>query len=226
VPKGGFDSWAIYNGYTALACMKGLLDKNKVYHHGVFVPNRPGIEVANMSYGDKLLLIKPPMLPMFTFISHYILCVCSTGNDNSATLNLFPARHPQAFSVTGYRSTGGRWVNSTTVEGSNYAPDIDIAAPTESTYTCDLVGKNTSNVDLGYTEFAWNDEFYGTSAAAPHIAAIALLVSAKFDLLDPGSVKGETINTQIGTEPGGVLLWGFDGRITRHPSAVKALGLQ
>jgi Subtilase family len=210
---GGFSSWAIYHGYTALGCMKGCLNKTQIYGPGVFVPSRPGIEVVNLSLGSQIIETKPPMEPMFAFISYYMCCVCATGNENSAVQNSFPARHPNAFSVAGYTSLGARW------GGSNYAPDTDIAAPTPGIYTTEMVGTNIHQHRLGRSPNAFRDDFSGTSAAAPHVAAIALLVSAKYDYLRPALVQAQVKDTQTDSPP----LTGFLGRITRHPSAINAL---
>lgn len=99
--------------------------------------------------------------------------VFSAGNGNNNTLN-YPGTHtPEsdilvvgAVSYDGKRKTR----QSTSNWGSNYGAGLDLVAP-----GVDIPTTTTGN--------SWITNFYGTSAAAPHVSAAAALVVAKNPLL-------------------------------------------
>jgi Subtilase family len=204
-----FDSWAIKNAYTALACVKGVLDEKKEYYSYSVFPFR-NIEVANCSYGSPVF--DETEYRMLLPLSRSILFVASTGNAGSSTQNTWPARLGSALSTASYTKQGSRSTFS------NHAPDTDIAAPGSGIWTCDMVGTNSSGQRLGSTNNPWFS-FSGTSAAAPHVAAIAILVSCKYEPnLIPYYVKERILDFQKTSPP----LTGFSG-ITKHPDAYEAL---
>jgi hypothetical protein len=93
-------------------------------------------------------------------ISHGVIFVTITGNDSAGTIQ-FPGRLPQCITV------GATERDDTRASFSNYGPAIDLVAPGRDIYT---VGKD------GGLEY-----WYGTSFAAPQVAAVAAIVAG----LDP-----------------------------------------
>lgn len=211
-PIGGYASWVLMNAYTALGCLKGALDKTKEYHGLISVPNR-NIEVANCSYGGANQPITQPEIAMLTYLTHYILFVCSTGNEGLEK-NGWPARMGSTLSVAAYNRIGHR------ASFSNFAPGTNVAAPGVDIWTNDMVGYTPNGYQLGYSPSA-TTVFQGTSSASPHVAAIAILVTCKFESVNygPGDVKARILSTQATFPP----LYDFAGRIVNHPNAFNAL---
>jgi subtilisin family serine protease len=88
---------------------------------------------------------------------------------------------------------------------SNYG-GVHIAAPAGVT-TTDMMGTNSQSYPLGYTSgycfcadhylklpFNTDSGFGGTSAAAPHVSAVAALVAWRFPALSPYSIKLRIMN--------------------------------
>jgi subtilisin family serine protease len=80
--------------------------------------------------------------------------VAATGNSNSAVA--FPARWPETVAVAAVTASNVRW------SGSNFGPEVDIAAPGDQIYSLNSSG--------GYTFKS------GTSMATPHITGIMALM--------------------------------------------------
>lgn len=86
--------------------------------------------------------------------------VFSSGNNNSSVI--YPANCTPEILVVGASDQNGRRCNF-----SNYGSELDIVAPGTGIYT---LGYNSQG-NLSYTA-----DFNGTSAACPHVAAVAALV--------------------------------------------------
>jgi Subtilase family len=145
------------------------------------------IEVANCSFGDD----KPQSYYedlLMDRLGNHILFVCSIGNDGlHGNQAVFPAGHPLAFSVGSYDTSGH------VVLTYNYLDWTDILAPS-FVLAPDMVGYNASGVYLGFSPepFPWTG-FNGTSASAPHVAAVATMVSAAYTALTPQQVRQRVI---------------------------------
>ncbi len=151
-----------------------------------------GLEVAAMNYdviscswGDESLTST-----MIEDALHYYafwwgrngkgtVVVFSTGNDHTNVS--FPANCNSNILTVGSINTVGERSSF-----SNFGTELDVVAPGEKIATTDLLGQ------YGYSTSEYCFEFEGTSAACPHVAAIAsLILSANPDL------KGSEVNDII-----------------------------
>jgi thermitase len=112
-------------------------------------------------------------------------CVMTAAVGNKDTLGVdYPARLSP--SVRGLLAVGAsnEWdqrksktsLDGETEWGSNYGPEVDVVAPGVHVYTTDIMGA------AGYGGGNYVSNFWGTSAATPHVAGIAALVLS----VDPG----------------------------------------
>ena len=101
--------------------------------------------------------------------------VISSGNNDQPNVD-YPANRDNVIAVGATDSNDVRWVSG--AEGSNYGSALDVMAPGGSgIWTTDLTGSD------GYTQNNYYSNFGGTSAAAPHVAALAgLILSQNNDL--------------------------------------------
>lgn len=95
-----------------------------------------------------------------------VLLVAAAGNEGSDVK--YPAAYPTVLAV------GGIGSNRSTINESNYGPEIDLVAPWE-VYTTALGGGYEVN--------------YGTSMAAPQVAAVAAMVWSKHPNWTPAEVR-------------------------------------
>jgi len=102
-----------------------------------------------------------------------VLLVAATGNENQ-NVSRFPATDPRTLGVGGSnRDDVRKAVGDTSIEpfwGACFGPDVDVVAPCLEIPTTDRLGA------LGYTPTDYDLFFDGTSAATPHVAALAGLI--------------------------------------------------
>ena len=114
-----------------------------------------GVQVLNMSFGDVILS------PLLRDVIHYaheknVVLVASSGNDGTSYPH-YPSDFNEVISV------GSSSQNNVRSFFSSYGPSLALVAPGESIPTLSLGG--------GY-----QSSFTGTSAAAPHVSAVASLL--------------------------------------------------
>jgi hypothetical protein len=102
-----------------------------------------------------------------------VLLVAATGNENQ-NVSRFPATDPRTLGVGGSnRDDVRKKVGDTSIEpfwGACFGPDVDVVAPCLEIPTTDRLG------GAGYTSTDYDLFFDGTSAATPHVAALAGLI--------------------------------------------------
>jgi len=143
-----------------------------------------GAQVVNLSLGCGCLL---PMSEDAVNYAHDndVVVVCSAGNSGTTNPN-YPASYSNAMSISAVD------INDLHPSFSSYGPLVDVAAPSPGIYTCGQAGDSD-----------YNSGFRGTSASAPHVAALAALIRVVNPALTNVEVRA-AINanaTDIG-EPG------------------------
>ncbi len=103
---------------------------------------------------------------------HDVLLVAAAGNEGNDIK--YPAAYKTVLAVGGIGSGGS------IVQESNYGPELDLVAPWE-VYTTALDGKYVAN--------------YGTSMAAPQVAAVAAMVLAQHPDWKPAQVRNHLRQT-------------------------------
>jgi hypothetical protein len=144
---------------------------------GLYFAADNGARVVSMSFG-----VYPSwMIWDFTIIEaalqycqqKNVLLVAATGNENQ-NVSRFPATDPRTLGVGGSnRSDVRKRVGDTSIEpfwGACFGPDVDVVAPCLEIPTTDRLGP------AGYTPTDYDLFFDGTSAATPHVAALAGLI--------------------------------------------------
>ena len=109
-----------------------------------------------------------------------VFLVAAAGNENQNVCR-FPGTDPRTLTVGGSnRDDVRKAVGDTSIEpfwGACFGPDVDVVAPCLEIPTTDRQGP------LGYTPTDYDMFFDGTSAATPHVAALAgLILSVNSDL--------------------------------------------
>jgi subtilisin family serine protease len=128
-----------------------------------------GVRVLNMSFGD--VVYSPITRSACQFAeSMGVTLVASAGNDGS-TMRRFPASYPEVISVAATNDRDSR------ASFSSYGSQLALSAPGVGIPTTSVGGKYKNN-------------FQGTSAAAPHVAAAAAMIVERNPQLSPAEVRG------------------------------------
>jgi len=130
-----------------------------------------GAKIVVMSLG--LHRYSPYMQDIVNYAEeHGVLLVAAAGNEGNDIK--YPAAYKTVLAVGGIGSSGA------IVQESNYGPELDLVAPWE-VYTTALDGKYQVN--------------YGTSMAAPQVAAVAAMVLAQHPDWKPAQVRNHLRHT-------------------------------
>lgn len=124
--------------------------------------------------------------------------IAAAGNESGPVSS--PANYPSVLAVsasnefdefkTETSSDGERW-------GSNFGPEVDLAAPGVHNFTTDIMGSG------GYTDNNYFANFNGTSSATPIVAGAAALVLSANNDLNEREVRKILKDTadKVGSEP-------------------------
>lgn len=154
----------------------------------------------------------------FAYDNGVIVC-CATGNNNASHVD-----YPAAYASEGWVIACGAcdnmdqrcasFTNWNPTNGSNYGTGISVVAPGDNIPT---IANNNGRPGRTILNFA------GTSAAAPHVAAVAALLLSVNATLSPVQVRdiieqsAEPINdNQNNTNP--QKLYYYDFQLSRHPN--------
>ncbi len=145
--------------------------------------------------------------------------VCfAAGNDNGKVS--FPGKLDSVITVAACNEYGER-KSKTSKDGeywwgSNYGPQVDVAAPGVHIFTTDIMNK------AGYSSDNYEDGFNGTSAATPHVAGVAALVLSVAPELKAIEVEEIIKNSADDITPKGVDNYTGHGRINAFKAVSKA----
>lgn len=193
----GYSDSAYYNALNMVACIKRIIDPRKEWGSiGSTIPYA-NIEVANCSFGHyKTTSLETRLLNLIT---PHVLVVGGAGNQGY-NYSAYPGRHSNAISVAAHDNLGKRAIFQ---HGSSNYGNVNIAAPGALIPTTDMVGKTDSgNYWLGYIHGppAVRDDYHafsGTSAAAPHVSAVAALISSAYPALSPAAIKQRILQNTL-----------------------------
>lgn len=145
--------------------------------------------------------------------------VCfAAGNDNGKVS--FPGNLNNVITVAACNEYGER-KSKTSKDGeywwgSNYGPQVDVAAPGVHIFTTDIMNK------AGYSSGNYEEGFNGTSAATPHVAGVAALVLSVAPQLKASDVEEIIKNSSDDITPKGFDNYTGHGRINAFKAVSKA----
>ena len=170
----------ISNGSSATEIARAL-------YYAADKTNYPDVRVISMSFGaDWYLTSEKKLISDAIDVANLrgiVLCAASM-NDNKAYL-YFPAEYPNVIAC-GATSRSKKRCEPTdwgTNLGSNYGMGLSVVAPGNAIPTTTRQGSGS-----GSSQNYFND-FWGTSAATPHVAALAALILSRNPYLTPLQVR-------------------------------------
>jgi Subtilase family len=157
--------------------------------NGIMFATDHGARVISMSFNNTTWIpaIVDPAI-QYAFNRNVILC-CSTGNNNGAIV--YPATNPLVIAC------GASDQVDTRAPFSNFGPEISVVAPGINIPTTDILGTG------GYDPTDNILNFFGTSAAAPHVAGLAALLLSHDPTLS--NVEVHNIIERTADKVGGVV---------------------
>ncbi len=171
----GFSTSTLANSFLAIGCVKRIYRADWEYYP--FVPQVPytNIEVVNCSFGGPSL--GETNMRFLDKLTQHMLFVAAAGNRKEVAEPRWPedwpARHPRVLSVGAYKISGQ--MTGYSKLGSVFAPGGE-GSGNQLIWTVDMVGKSPNGLyDLGYRSDpeGLTAAFSGTSAATPHVSAVA-----------------------------------------------------
>jgi len=151
--------------------------------------SRP-VKVINMSLGADQASSAAVETAVSRAVANGIVLVASAGNDNNPRL-LFPASIPSVIAVGALDQRKQRARYSNYARGILYAPGGDLFRDDDRDGVADGIFQQTLSPELAqqgrYDVFQYRG-FNGTSAAAPHVAALAALLISQ-GITDPRAVR-------------------------------------
>jgi len=167
---------------------------------GIRYARLQGAQVISMSFGWNAwdhAVIDPAIQEAFN--AGLVMCV-ATHNHNTQNGITYPATNPLVIAVGASDQADNRKSPSSPDGeswGANYGPQISVVAPGVRIPSTDRLGGN------GYTGNDYTGTFNGTSAATPHVAALAALVLSRNSSLSNVDVRRiiETTAAKVGTVP-------------------------